>query len=96
MVSAREKQAFRAQEERLLRAGPLGTTKLEQEIFDTLSKTLECRWNGHSIEEKKLGVTIKSPFRAQDVSGRDARAVARVQAVLAKIREKIDASAAAS
>ena len=90
MASAREKQAFRAQEERLLKAGPHGTSKLEQEIFDTLSKTLDCRWNGHTIEEKKLGVTIKAPFRASDVSGRDHRAVQRVQSILSKIRERID------
>jgi hypothetical protein len=85
---AREKLAFRTQEERLLRAGPAGTSKAEQEIFDTLAKTFDCRWSGSSIEEKKLGIIIKRPFREQDVSGHDAKAVARVRQVLASIRAK--------
>jgi hypothetical protein len=90
MAAAREKQAFRGQEERLLKAGPKGTSKPEQDIFDTLSKTFDCQWKGRQIEERKLGIIIKAPFRAEDVTGKDPKAVQHVQSILKKIREKLN------
>jgi hypothetical protein len=85
----REKSTFRAHEEALLRAGPVQEIQdsLSRMMYENLSKTYECRWNDREkkIDIADLGVSIKHPYRLNDVSGRDARAVKWVREIIAKL-----------
>jgi hypothetical protein len=86
----REKAAFRAREEALLKAAPLHEIKDPHAkiLHEMLSKTYKCVWNDKTkeLEIQDVGVRIKAPYRsAADVAGSDARAVSRVAEIITKL-----------
>ena len=84
----REKASFIAREEALLRGPPPGTLQEGRDLFEALAKTYSPRWNRGNIEDQKLGVTIKPPFRAHDVTGKEPRSVKYVQELINKLNNK--------
>lgn len=99
LASKREKLAFQSREAALLKApkssssssghGGGAPSQLGQDLFNALSKTYECRWRANFVLEiVVLGVAVKPPYRHNDVSGHDNRAVIRVKELVGKIQLK--------
>ena len=63
-------------------------TEEAQEIFDCLSKTMPCTWDGTSIRVYR--VSIRSPYTANDCSGSDENELSRVKKVLDGERLKLE------
>jgi hypothetical protein len=67
----------------------VGVTQEAQDIFDALARTLPCSWEGQVIKVMDE-VTIAPPYaKCAGVPGGDARAVERVQKVLANEKAKL-------
>jgi len=92
LAMAREKAAFRKCETRLLTGAPISQRGLD--IFDALSRTMPCQWRGDVIEETANHVLVRPPYRPQDVSGNEQRAVQRVRDMIGKIAERLNGAAA--
>ncbi|KAH9260060.1 hypothetical protein BASA81_001832 [Batrachochytrium salamandrivorans] len=98
LASKREKLAFQSREAALLKAPKSSSssassqgvpTQLGQDLFNALSKMYECRWRANFVLEiVVLGVVVKPPYRHNDVSGHDNRAVIRVKELVGKIQLK--------
>eukprot|EP00744_Colponema_vietnamica_P005916 GILI01008618.1.p1 GENE.GILI01008618.1~~GILI01008618.1.p1 ORF type:complete len:185 (+),score=12.09 GILI01008618.1:55-609(+) len=66
----------------------VGVTAEAQEVFDALSRTLPCSWNGPAI--LVMGnVKIDPPYLPESVSGSDRAAVERLKRVLELERAKL-------
>ncbi|KAL7749389.1 hypothetical protein RI367_005260 [Sorochytrium milnesiophthora] len=86
-IRKRETQSLRAMQERIARIG-VGVAQEAQDIFDALSKTMECRWNEQQIVVMDL-VVIDPPYKPANCKGNDQRALHRVQKVLEGERKKL-------
>lgn len=67
-MKQREKEAVERMKKQLLRIGK-GVSSEAQRLFDELSKTYSCRWNGKRIELQQLGVDISPPYTPADCKG---------------------------
>ena len=86
---AREKWTSRTFEEKLL-SMPAGVplTPFGRAVYEYLSKTYQIKWKNDVMEEVRLNVNIKPPYRPEDVSGKDSKAVERIRDMLVKLTEK--------
>jgi hypothetical protein len=66
----------------------VGVTAEAQEIFNSLAKTLPCRWHGDMIVVFE-DIRIPSPYTLNSISGSDAAALNRVKKVLEGERKKL-------
>mmetsp|Transcript_57450 Transcript_57450/g.122214 ORF Transcript_57450/g.122214 Transcript_57450/m.122214 type:complete len:173 (-) Transcript_57450:184-702(-) len=75
-----------AKAEKLASNQGVGVTQLAQEVFDFLSKTMDCSWDKEDII--CFGVRIKKPYSVESCSGENQETLARVKKVLEKCLEK--------
>jgi len=85
VVEARESESLEAAKLANQRIGD-GVSPEAQQLFNTLCKTLECRWEGQSIVELKLNVRINPPYTPENIVGEDATALARMRKIVARIQ----------
>lgn len=65
-----------------------------QNVFDGLSRTMECAWDGERILVRASGVAIDAPYKPDDATlvdgaGGDPRALERIRLMLARTREAL-------
>jgi len=89
LVTAREKEAARAEAERIASRG-VGVTKEAQDIFDALARTMKCRWHGKQIIVYN-DVVIDEPYTVECVRSKDQNALVHVKKVLEGERRKLEA-----
>lgn len=63
-LKRREEQAVKKMQEKEMRRGK-GVSKEGQAVFDALSKTMPCTWDGSSIVVAEV-VVIDKPYRTED------------------------------
>ncbi|EER00789.1 conserved hypothetical protein [Perkinsus marinus ATCC 50983] len=66
----------------------VGVTQLAQTVFDLMSKTMPCRWDGQDI--LCYTVRIKSPYQAANCTGPNSSELDRVKKVLELERFKME------
>jgi len=67
----------------------VGVTDRAQQIFDSLNKTMDCKWNDTTIEI--FGVRISEPYKPENCSGGDTdKALDRIKKVLDATLNKMD------
>ncbi|KAJ3373660.1 hypothetical protein GGF31_000504 [Allomyces arbusculus] len=83
----REAAAVRVMQGKVAKLG-VGVGRDGQEIFDALSKTMECRWHETAIVVMD-SVLIAAPYTPAACQGNDERALMRVRKVLEGERRKL-------
>ncbi|RPB05159.1 hypothetical protein L873DRAFT_1663828 [Choiromyces venosus 120613-1] len=87
-VAAREKDAARAEAERIANKG-VGVTKEAQDIYDALARTMKCRWHDKQIIVYN-DVIIDEPYTVDRVRSGDQNALIHVKKVLEGERRKLE------
>jgi hypothetical protein len=82
-LQTRERNAVRAFEENLTRIG-VGVSAEAQAIFDTLAKTLPCRWENDVIVVMEE-VRISPPYRLTDCQGSQQASLQHVRKILERL-----------
>jgi len=82
-LQQRYRDAVARQQKRVAQIGR-GVSEEAQYVFDNLSKTLDCRWKDKTILVNHLGVRVKPPYQAANVSGKDGKACGRVKMMIEK------------
>ncbi|KAK6340533.1 hypothetical protein TWF696_008859 [Orbilia brochopaga] len=92
-IRSREQAASRAEYEKLMGHG-VGVTAEGQDIFNALSKTMPCRWQGKHIVVLDT-IIIQEPYTPEKCSAPNANgqnALARVKKVLEGERKRLDSA----
>jgi hypothetical protein len=76
----KESAGIRMMREKMSRIG-VGVGRDAQDIFDSLSKTMECRWHEQNIIVLD-SVVITAPYRSKDCKGNEDRVLNRVRKVV--------------
>eukprot|EP01118_Nematostelium_gracile_P003693 TRINITY_DN14281_c0_g1_i1.p1 TRINITY_DN14281_c0_g1~~TRINITY_DN14281_c0_g1_i1.p1 ORF type:complete len:175 (-),score=28.12 TRINITY_DN14281_c0_g1_i1:123-647(-) len=86
-IRSKEASTIRSLREEAQRIG-VGVTKEAQEIFNSLSKTLPCRWKEDVIVVFDE-IQIRPPYNATNCSGGDQNMLERVKKVLEGERKRL-------
>ena len=66
-----------------------GVTRQAQALFDLLTGTYKCTWDGDSICLPDLQCLIEPPYGGDQCFGKDAAALKRLRKVVTRLNEKI-------
>lgn len=93
IIPAREKESIKKHQAAIARKG-IGVTQEAQNLFDSLSRTLPCRWEKQSIIVLDE-VHIDPPYTVDAcwASSKDSKSYLRVCKVLEGERQRLDAAA---
>mmetsp|Transcript_87607 Transcript_87607/g.196134 ORF Transcript_87607/g.196134 Transcript_87607/m.196134 type:complete len:213 (-) Transcript_87607:69-707(-) len=86
--------AAEAEAVRLSATWGVGVTEAAQEVFNTLSKTMECEWDKEDII--CLGVRVTPPYTSKSCTSGDPKALSAVKKVLEGERDRLERKLAAS
>ncbi|XXQ35424.1 AD domain-containing protein [Plasmodiophora brassicae] len=87
-LKSRQVSALAARQDEALKNGPPGTSAAVQALFDTISKTMSCRWKGNTIVVHD--VSIEKPYRQGNCKGANQTSLLRVQKIVGAYWQKAD------